>query len=262
MGRRTCQRPTPWDLVILMSASRSRNLTSLVSLAVVSWRLDGAYWPVFSTRTILRNRDPWWEEEAFSKLDIPLPHWAELKSVLVTGDAIEAGERLRLRICDSDRFSADDAMGKVEVELADLVERGKASSSEKLDRRADELQAERPGMRTSGILHWSVKFHGMWAMAPDEVHQRLLARKSNVKGEPEDVVTPWWMEQIKKFVGEAPVWAEDRKQRRKEAVAWITGEKEKDELEASEAPSPELRSGVIQFHIHQCVGKLTLGNIS
>jgi hypothetical protein len=36
---------------------------------------------VFSTRTILKNRDPWWEEEAFSTSDvgtllmISLGHW-------------------------------------------------------------------------------------------------------------------------------------------------------------------------------------------
>jgi hypothetical protein len=149
-------------------------------------------------------------------------------------------------------------MGVVEVELADLVERGKQSTSEALDRRADELQAERPGMRTSGILHWSVKFHGMWEMAPEEVQERLLQRKKSVKGQPDVVETPWWIEQIKALVGEAPSWDADRKERRQEAVAWITGEKEKDEMEASEAPSDELRSGVIQFHIHQCVGESLL----
>jgi Ca2+-dependent lipid-binding protein len=174
---------------------------------------------------------------------------------LVTGDAIEAGEKLRLRVCDSDRFSADDAMGKVEVELADLVERGKQSSTEELDRRADELQGERPGMRTSGTLHWSVKFHGMWEMAPEEVHERMMERKKGIKGEPEVVETPWWIEQIKKFAGEPASWSEDRKERRQEAISWITGEREKDEMEAPEAPSEELRSGVIQFHIHQCVGE-------
>jgi hypothetical protein len=144
-------------------------------------------------------------------------------------------------------------MGVVEVELSDLVERGKASSTEELDRRADELQGERPGMRTSGTLHWSVKFHGNWEMAPEEVHERLMKRKKDIKGQPDDIETSWWIEQIKKFVGEPPTWAEDRKQRRQEAVAWITGEKEKDEMEVSDPPSSELRSGVLQFHIHQCV---------
>lgn len=146
-------------------------------------------------------------------------------------------------------------MGVVEVELTDLVERGKQSDSERLDRRADALQAEGPGMRTSGTLHWSVKFHGMWEMAPEEVHERIMQRKTQVKGEPETVETPWWIEQIKRFAGEPPSWSEDRKERRQEAVAWITGEREKDEMEACEAPSDQLRSGVIQFHIHQCVGK-------
>lgn len=177
--------------------------------------------------------------------------------VLVSGDAIEAGERIRLRVCDSDRFSADDAMGVVEVDLADLVERGKESDSEDLDRRSDELQPERPGMKTQGSLHWSVKFHGLWEMAPEEVRERLLQRKRDRKGEPsaEDIQTPWWIEQLRRWSGELPSWAEERQQRRRDTVAWFTGEKEKDEMEASEAPSAELRSGVLQFHLHQCVGK-------
>lgn len=173
----------------------------------------------------------------------------------MTGDAIEAGERLRLRVCDSDRFSADDAMGVVEVDVADLVERGKDSSNEDLDRRRDDLQAERPGMRTSGSLHWSVKFHSLWEMAPEEVEERMLQRKRQKVGEPDNLETPWWIEYLRKWSAEVPTWAEERRQRRKDTVAWFTGEKEKDEMEASEAPSTELRSGVLQFHLHQCVGK-------
>lgn len=146
-------------------------------------------------------------------------------------------------------------MGVVEVEIADLVERGKESSDEELDRRVDEIQAEQPGMRTSGSLHWSVKFHSLWEMAPEEIQERMLQRKREMKGEPEKVETPWWIEQMKRWAGEIPTWAEERQKRRQETVAWFTGEKEKDEMEASEAPSAELRSGVLQFHLHQCVGK-------
>ena len=41
-----------------------------------------------------------------------------LTTVLITADAVESGESLRLRVVDADRFSSDDAVGGVEEDLA------------------------------------------------------------------------------------------------------------------------------------------------
>ncbi|WVR07786.1 hypothetical protein IAU60_004829 [Kwoniella sp. DSM 27419] len=193
--------------------------------------------PLFSTRTIVDSRDPVWDEESF---------------VLISADAIEAGEKLRLRACDSDRFSADDDLGMVEVDLAELVD----THASKLHHRRDHLQADKPGMRSSGVLNWSVRFHPLWQMSPEEAQKRILAaRQDRVNtGEPPDQAHPWWMDWIEKVVdGKDQKWVRERQERRKQTMAWFTGEREHDELEAAMKPSEEMRSGVLQFHIHQCV---------
>jgi hypothetical protein len=52
---------------------------------------------------------------------------------------------------------------------------------------------------------------------------------------------------------DVPDWEAERAKRREDTVAWFTGEREREEAEAAAAPTDELRSGILQFHIHQCV---------
>jgi hypothetical protein len=167
--------------------------------------------------------------------------------VLVTSDAIESGERIRLRVCDSDRFSSDDALGIVELDLADLAD--EASRTPHLIRRTDELRADRPGMRAQGVLHWSVRFCGLWQLPEEEIRRRSAEAKAKKgKGEPSEVEArePWWLGAVRRWVGDPPGWEEQRKDRRKETLEWFTGEKARDEMEAAEKPSEERRSGVLQ----------------
>nr|XP_018261000.1 uncharacterized protein I303_06717 [Kwoniella dejecticola CBS 10117]OBR83158.1 hypothetical protein I303_06717 [Kwoniella dejecticola CBS 10117] len=195
--------------------------------------------PLFSTRTIRDTRDPRWDEEAF----IP-----------VSSDAIEAGERLRIRACDSDRFSADDAMGVVEVDVAELVD----THSDKLHHRRDEFQADRPGMKCSGSLNWSIQFHGLWQMSEEEIKSRV--KESKVLDGKEGInppameKVPVWMEILSRIIDKnEEKWYVNREKKRKETLAWFTGEKERDSLEVQGKPDENLRSGILQFHIHQCI---------
>ncbi|KAK8853111.1 hypothetical protein IAR55_003812 [Kwoniella newhampshirensis] len=192
--------------------------------------------PLYSTRTIGHTRDPVWQEEAF---------------VLVSSDAIEAGERLRLRVCDSDRFSADDDVGVLEVDLTELVD----TTSDRLHHRYDPLKGDRPGMRSSGTLEWSVQFCPLWQMSPDESAAKIAKSREDkeVNCEPKDQTPPWWMQWIAKIIdGQDEQWVKDRAGKRKETMAWFTGEKEKDQLEADTKPKENLTCGILQFHIHQC----------
>lgn len=85
-------------------------------------------------------------------------------------------------------------------------------------------------------------------MGPEELHNRIDAMKTKRRGEPMDseVAPPWWMEYVTRYFDGKPGWEEDRAERRKETLAWFTGEKQKDELEAAAKPSEDLRSGVVQ----------------
>ena len=195
--------------------------------------------PLYSTRTFIDSPNPFWEEPAF---------------VLVSGDAIQSGERLRLRLCDSDRLSADDAIGIVEADLADLVDKTNTSDGS-LRRRRDMIQADKPGMKTSGSLDWSVRFCPLWQMPLEEMSRRLEVKYKTQDREPIKPLKPWWLEWIEGFVEDKPDWEAERATRRKETLAWFTGEKERDDMEAAAKPSNDLRSGVLQFHIHQCNGE-------
>ncbi|OCF32225.1 hypothetical protein I316_06139 [Kwoniella heveanensis BCC8398] len=203
----------------------------------VSISLSKYHKPVFSTRTIRDTRDPVWDEEAF---------------VLVASDAIEAGEKLRLRASDSDRFSADDALGVVEVDLADLID----THADRMYHRVDPLTADRPGMRSSGFLDWSVQFHPLWQMPQEETQAKILEARTqrNRDCEPPEDCTPWWLDMVDKLIdGKEEKWVKERQEKRKETMAWFTGEKERDEIEAGTKPSEDIRSGILQFHIHQCI---------
>ncbi|WWD03589.1 hypothetical protein V865_001643 [Kwoniella europaea PYCC6329] len=193
--------------------------------------------PVFSTRTIRDSRDPKWEEEAF---------------VLVSSDAIEAGEKLRIRACDSDRFSADDALGVVEVDITELVD----THSSKLFFRTDDLKEDTPGMKCSGRLNWSVQFHGLWQMSSENIKKRSMETYvlEDDINPPEIHQVPLWMEMLSKIIDKNDEkWYKNRQQKRKETLAWFNGEKERDRLEAEEKPDEGYRSGILQFHVHQCI---------
>lgn len=58
--------------------------------------------PLFSTR-VISSRSPIWEETAI---------------VLVGSDATAVREKLSLQVWDSDRISADDVLGKVDIDVS------------------------------------------------------------------------------------------------------------------------------------------------
>lgn len=170
-------------------------------------------------------------------------------AVLISADAIESGEKIRLRLCDSDRFSADDAMGVVEVDLADLIDHttstDRPSSSDTFDHRNDALEADSPGMKVTGTLSWSVRFCPLWVMPESEMQKRMEKNRSREKRREPEYVKPVWLDWLESFM-DKPDWEDETKERRKETVAWFTGEKEKDEMEAASRPNDQLRSGVLQ----------------
>ncbi|ODO05669.1 hypothetical protein I350_04728 [Cryptococcus amylolentus CBS 6273] len=194
--------------------------------------------PVFSTRTIGNTMGPVWEEECF---------------VLVTADAIESGDILRIRSNDADRFSADDTLGVVLIDLASLIACS-SSNGGGLQKRSDPFIADRPGMRASGTLNWSVEFCPLWQMPPEEANERL-----NASGQP--ITTPQgpepsWLTWVKSLLPGDETdneWLKNRKRRREDAKAWIAGKKEREVLEAEVGASEARLAGILRFHIHQCL---------
>ena len=97
--------------------------------------------PMYSTRIIQKCLEPTFEETC---------------AILITPEHIKANESLRLQLWDSDRFSADDLLGKVEVDVNDLLRKAKNGEME-MEERSDDLvgfDSEKP---EPGKLFWSGK---------------------------------------------------------------------------------------------------------
>ena len=83
------------------------------------------------------------------------PVWDETAILLVNADEVKAGERLVVEVWDSDRFTVDDLLGRVEVGITDLVQR-----KGEMETRTDSLMGFKEDQIMPGTLAWSVGFYG------------------------------------------------------------------------------------------------------
>ncbi len=106
----------------------------------VGWAKFGK--PVWSTRVIVDDMEPVWEETAF---------------ILVAAEELNAEERLRVQLWDSDRSSADDDLGRIEVEVKELMHN--PASYCKMWERSDGFLALDGKEKVPGKLDWSVGYY-------------------------------------------------------------------------------------------------------
>ncbi|KAF9008651.1 hypothetical protein BDZ89DRAFT_1048082 [Hymenopellis radicata] len=167
---------------------------------------------MWSTRIIENDAHPVWEETAY---------------LLVTPAETNARERLRLQLWDSDRFTADDMLGSVEVPLADLM-----SYSDTLNKMAARRDTFTDGL--PGTLEWSV---GYMTKTTLEHH---IADAGDLS------------EELKK--------AADVKLREAKTIGGIDRQKDEDlkemtdEIIAHTPPSAEWPSGVLSVRVEQITG--------
>lgn len=126
----------------------------------VGWAKLGK--PLWSTRIIRNDMEPLWQETAF---------------LLVGPNELNAGERLRVQLWDSDRNSADDDLGRVEVDLKELT--SDPSSFAQISDRSDELRALSPNEGMPGLLSWRVGYFPKTRIQQAQVEQQPL--EPNVK---------------------------------------------------------------------------------
>jgi hypothetical protein len=96
--------------------------------------------PQYCTRVIQDNLNPVFEEAC---------------ALLVTGDIIKVDEQLSLELWDSDRSSADDVVGKVELSIQKLIQHPGKMFPQVSKLRGVKAESEMPGE-----LHWEVGFFG------------------------------------------------------------------------------------------------------
>ncbi|KIX97700.1 uncharacterized protein Z520_06478 [Fonsecaea multimorphosa CBS 102226] len=194
----------------------------------VSWGKFGK--PVASTRIIV---------------DDQAPNWSEWSHILVTPEELNADEKLRLQLWDSDKYTADDDLGRVEVDLRELMHSEKTKN--RMCEREDRFVGEEPEEKMPGTLKWRVGY-----FTKTKITEEQLAKQTadpNVRT----------IEELRKQVGETA----ERKLR--EATAHdeskeIKQQKEEDYKEREDAliisspPPDDYVSGIFSIQIHNITG--------
>ncbi|KAL8693346.1 MAG: hypothetical protein Q9218_001825 [Villophora microphyllina] len=121
----------------------------------VGWAKFGK--PVWSTRIIKGDMKPVWNETSF---------------ILVSPEELNAAERLRVQLWDSDRASADDDLGRIEVDLKDLMSNSQSASQ--MWHREDRFKALSPSETMPGRLTWSVGYFAKERIQEEQLEQQSL----------------------------------------------------------------------------------------
>lgn len=175
----------------------------------VGWAKFGK--PIWSTRVIIEEMEPVWEETAF---------------ILVGPEELNAGERLRVQLWDSDRGSADDDLGRVEVDLKELMQ--SSQSNGKIWDRHDGLQALEGDDAMPGTLDWSVGYFGKTRIQKEQL--KLQDQESDINN----------IQQLKDRV------SDDTERKMREAG----GKNESVETEQQKAQDLKTREGINFVHTH------------
>jgi Ca2+-dependent lipid-binding protein len=175
----------------------------------VSWSKFGK--PQFCTRVIQDDLDPVFEESC---------------GLLVTSDLIKADEQLSMELWDSDRSSADDVVGKVELSIQKLIQHPGQMFPQISQLRGVGAEETMPGE-----LHWEVGFFG----------KTQFRKALRTKGQ--DLNLP-------KELKDKPELQDDK---------GVIDSKEEDDA-IHTPPDPLWPSGIVSVVVHQIVG-LELANI-
>ncbi|KAI8624744.1 hypothetical protein F5Y19DRAFT_453090 [Xylariaceae sp. FL1651] len=190
----------------------------------VSWGKFGK--PVASTRIVISENEPSWHEYA---------------SILVTPEEVNAEERLRLQLWDSDKWTADDDLGRVEVDLKDLMRNPETSN--RIQDREDRFTGQDIEEKMPGSLVWSVGYFAKCRITAQELEAQTVNENIRTK------------ESLKKHVSDT---AENklREAGKPSTDDEVKQQKAQDykELECamiiSAPPSGEFVSGILSVQIH------------
>ncbi|OQE43624.1 hypothetical protein PENCOP_c003G03882 [Penicillium coprophilum] len=121
--------------------------------------------PMYCTRVITDDLNPIWEETA---------------ALLVTPELIKADENLSIELWDSDRNTADDIVGKVELPIREMLQH-----PSQMYPQVSKLQGMDEGTEMPGQLHWEVGYFGKPKLRPElRTDGKKKDLPDNLKGNP------------------------------------------------------------------------------
>lgn len=176
--------------------------------------------PMYCTRVITNDLNPLWEEAA---------------GLLVTPELIKADENLSVELWDSDRNTADDIVGKVELSIREMLQHPR-----RMYQQVSKLAGMDQGSQMPGRLYWEVGFFGKTKLRP-EVQKKHddSAGNSATKGDLPDSVE-----------GDSTAFEGPKE----------SAPNSEEEAVTSTPPDPLWPSGILSIVVHQIVN-LELANI-
>ncbi|KAH9481678.1 Meiotically up-regulated gene 190 protein [Psilocybe cubensis] len=166
------------------------------------------------------------------------PVWEETTALLVGPSELNAQEALQLQLWDADRFTADDLLGNVELDLKDIMTN--EQSHNRMSTRCDGLTSEK-GDPWPGKIHWECGYFAKTSFDQHLAHKHRDAEKirSKIEQEAEEKLREAKARDDHEEDGEV-------QQQKKEDM------KEKsDEIIAGSKPTAEWPSGILSIRIEQ-----------
>jgi hypothetical protein len=193
----------------------------------VGWAKFGK--PVWSTRVLQDNMEPHWDETCF---------------VTVTPQELNVDERLRIQLWDSDRTTADDDLGRIELDIKELM-KGEETNGKVMDRE-DGFKALKAGEGMPGKLSWSVGYFSK---------TRITDEQLTTQEEDPDIKT---IDQLRKKVyaqaGDKLREASADHQHEVEQQKAEDFQARQDQLIIASPPAEDYPSGILSIQIHQITG--------
>ncbi len=184
----------------------------------------------WSTRVILNEMHPYFEETGY---------------LLVTPEELNADESLRLQLWDSDRVTADDHLGMIELPLKPLM-KDERSNGRMWDR-TDPFKALEAGEPMPGRLDWSVGYFSKTRLTDDQVRDAMdddcdIKTVQQLKDKIEAQSTKKLREAAKNEKAEVE---------QQKTQDWLVAQID---MITSLAPPQEYLSGILSIQIHQING--------
>ncbi|KAG9246427.1 hypothetical protein BJ878DRAFT_496988 [Calycina marina] len=198
------------------------------SYVTCSWGKFGK--TVFSTRIIQKEQCPVWHEWAF----IP-----------VTAEELNAEESLRLQLWDSDKHTADDDLGRVEVDLKKLM--SSSDTKNKMCDREDRFVGSDTNENMPGNLSWSVGYYVKSRITDEQLHNQTADKDIRTK----DALRKHVSKMSESKLREATAHDETKELKQQKAQDYKERE---DSLICASPPDSQHSSGILSIQIHNITG--------
>lgn len=211
----------------------------------VGWAKFGkALW---STRLLMNEMSPVWEETAY---------------LLVSPEELNVNERLRLQLWDSDRFTADDDLGRIEVDLKHLMKSEQTNG--RMHKRCDGFRALKKGEDMPGKLEWNVGYFSKTRIQDCQLQQQTFDPEVRTMAQLRDSVDKACEKKLREAFIKGDATSRDDKELEQQKAQEL---KERQDQMIISAPPPDgYPSGIFSIQIHQITGleleKLSKGDDS